>query len=224
MNIQTLELFTPNLEKQTTFYAQVLDLKIIEKTSTSVAFQIGSSILKLTYRKAFAPYHYAINIPGNQEQEALKWLKERVGILTYENNDIQYFDFWDAYAIYFYDEDGNIGELIARRNLPNHSNRPFDSQSLLEIGEIGLPTFNIEQEYRLLNAHADLPIFSGSLERFCAIGDEQGLFIVINKHLKKEWFPTKDKPWSADFNITFSEKGKEYSLAYKNEILKFLNH
>ena len=29
--------------------------------------QIGKSILKLAQREKFTPYHYAINIPANQE-------------------------------------------------------------------------------------------------------------------------------------------------------------
>ncbi len=118
MKIQTLDLFTPNLATQTTFYCIVLDLEIIEQTNNSVAFQIGHSTLKLIYREAHTPYHFAFNIPTNQEKEALQWLKERVDIIQYENTDIQYFDFWDAHAIYFYDEDGKIAGLIARKTLP----------------------------------------------------------------------------------------------------------
>lgn len=219
MKIQELELFTPKLEAQTKFYAQILDLDIIEQTSTSVSFQIGSSVLKLKYRAAFSPYHYAINIPANQEKEALEWLKQRVEILEYENLEIQYFDHWNAYAIYFYDADKNIGELIARKNLKNDSNKPFDKNSLLEISEIGIPTFDIHREYNILKETTGIPIYSGSLERFCAIGDDNGLFIAINKELKKEWFPTNGKTLSADFSIQFIEKGKAYIFEYQNEKL-----
>lgn len=220
MKIQALELFSPNLEKQTTFYSQVLGLDILEKSSTAVAFQIGDSILKLSYREKTTPYHYAINIPANQEKEALAWLKKRLTILTYAGLEIQYFDFWDAYAIYFYDEDQNIGELIARKTLKNDSKEVFSKDSMLEISEIGIPTDDINREYNILKKATDMPIHSGNLERFCAIGDGQGLFIAINKTFKKEWFPTKDKPFSSDFNIRFVEKGKEYLFTYEKEKLK----
>ena len=220
MKIQELEIYTPRLEEQTKFYSQVLELDIITKTNTSVSFQIGKSILKLISREEFTPYHYAINIPANQENEALKWLKERVDILKYENLMIQYFDFWNAYAIYFYDEDRNIVELIARKNLENHSNQAFDKNSLLEICEIGIPTSDIRKEYEILKNATGIPIHSGNLERFCAIGNDNGLFIAINKEKKKEWFPTKDAPFSSDYNIRFIEKGKEFTFEYKNEELK----
>ncbi|MGB1219771.1 MAG: VOC family protein [Flavobacteriales bacterium] len=219
MKIQELEIYTPRLEEQTKFYSQVLELDSITKTNTSVSFQIGKSILKLIRRDEFTPYHYAINIPANQEVEALKWLKERVDVLKYENSMIQYFDFWNAYAIYFYDADKNIVELIARKNLENNSRKPFSKNALLEISEIGMPTFDINKEYKVLKEIADIAIHSGNLERFCALGDENGLFIAINKEEKKEWFPTKDKPFSSDFNIRFIEKGNEFTFQYKNEEL-----
>jgi catechol-2,3-dioxygenase len=220
MKIQELELYTPRLKAQTKFYSEILELNVIAKTNTSTSFQIGESILKLVQREKFTPYHYAINIPANQEIEGLEWLKERVEILKHENLTIQYFDFWNAYAIYFYDEDRNIVELIARKNMENNSNQPFDKNSLLEISEIGIPTSDIDKEYKILKKATGIPIHSGNLERFCAIGDDNGLFIAINKEQKKVWFPTKDTPLSSDFNITFIEKGKEFTFEYKNEELK----
>lgn len=222
MHIQELELFTPKLEEQITFYTQVLALDLLEQTNTSASFQVGNSTLKLTYRADCSPYHYAINIPANQEQEALAWLKERVEIIKYENFEIQYFDFWNAHAIYFYDEDKNIGELIARKNLNNESAQVFDKNALLEICEIGLPTVDIGREYNLLKDTTGIPIHSGSLERFCAIGDEHGLFIAINKKLKREWFPTTDEPISADFKIKFKEQGQAYTFVYEKEELSLV--
>lgn len=220
MKIQELEIYTPRLKAQTKFYSEILELDVIAKTNTSTSFQIGESILKLVQREKFTPYHYAINIPANQEIEGLEWLKERVEILKHENLMIQYFDFWNAYAIYFYDADKNIVELIARKNMENNSNQPFDKNSLLEISEIGIPTSDIDKDYKILKNTTGIPIHSGNLERFCAIGSDNGLFIAINKKKKKEWFPTKDTPFSSDFNIRFIEKGKEFTFEYKNEELK----
>jgi len=220
MKIQELEIYTPRLKAQTKFYSEILELDAIAKTNTSISFQIGESILRLVQREKFTPYHYAINIPANQEIEGLEWLKERVEILKHENLTIQYFDFWNAYAIYFYDEDRNIVELIARKNLESDSNQPFGKNSLLEISEIGIPTSDIGKEYKILKNATGIPIHSGNLERFCAIGNDNGLFIAINKKLKKEWFPTKDIPFSSDFVIKFTEKGNKFTFEYKEEKLK----
>ncbi|MCG8577193.1 MAG: VOC family protein [Flavobacteriales bacterium] len=214
MKIHELEIFTSKLKQQTTFYTQTLGLSIVEQTSSSASFQIGNSKLKLVQKENSTPYHYAINIPANQEKEALEWLKQKVEILKDEELEIQHFDFWDAYAVYFYDEDKNIIELIARKTLKNESDQPFSEKSLLEISEIGVPTLDIEQEYQHLNTTSGIPIYSGSTERFCAIGDEHGLFIIINTSLKKEWFPTEDKPFFSSFKIKFAEGNKEFKFAY----------
>ena len=115
MKIKELEIFTSKLEEQTKFYHQILELDIISKTKNSVSFKVGDSTFTLKSRANSSPYHYAINIPSNKEKEALNWLKERVEILKYNGLEIHYFDFWDAYAIYFYDNDRNIVELIARK-------------------------------------------------------------------------------------------------------------
>lgn len=222
MQIRELEIFTPNLAQQRAFYARTLGLDIVRETSNSVSFQIGHSTLKLTFRKTFSPYHYAINIPANQEEEALAWLKTRVDIIKNEDLEIQYFEFWNAYAVYFYDADGNIGELIARKTLNNTSELAFSKNSLLEICEIGVPTFDIKHDYTVLNDKTGIPIYSGNLERFCAIGDANGLFIMVNKELKKEWFPTQDTPFSSDFRLKFTEQGKDFNFVYENEKLRFI--
>jgi len=214
MKINQLEIFTPNLAAQITFYTQNLGLDIIEQNDNFATFKVGYSKLKITYRANFSPYHFAINIPSNQAEEALNWLKNQVEILKDEGSEIQYFDFWEANAIYFYDADNNIVEFIARKRLNQISNQPFDKNSLIAISEIGIPTADISRVYKILNEATNIPIYSGSLERFCAIGDDNGLFIVINKMLKKEWFPTNDQPFSADFNIKFIEQDKIFILEY----------
>lgn len=223
MKIKQLELYTSNLKAQTDFYSKTLELKIVEQSDKSVSFQIGKSILKLTYRETVTPYHYAINIPANKEKEALEWLKSRLEVLKDGDSEIQYFDFWDANAIYFYDKDNNIGELIARKTLKNGTNKTFDQNELLEISEIGLPTTNIQREYEVLKEVMDTPIYSGSFERFCSVGDENGLFIIINKNLKKNWYPTKDVPHSSDFRISLEEHGRNYKFEYKKKVLKMIS-
>ncbi len=218
MEIKELEIYTSKIDDQIKFYHEVLELEMIKKSGSSVSFKIGNSILKLTYRKECTPYHFAINIPSNREKQALQWLKERVEVLTYEGIETQYFDFWNAYAIYFYDVDKNIVEFIARKKLQKDSNTKFDNNSLLGISEIGIPTSTMVNEYQILNNSTGVKIHSGTLERFCAVGDENGLFILINKEIKK-WFPTMDVAMSSDFKIKFSEKGKKYMFIYENEKL-----
>ena len=113
-----------------------------------------------------------------------------------------------------------VEHIETRKSLNNISQNPFDKNSLLEISEIGVPTTDIEKEYKALKRAVELPIYSGSLERFCAVGDDNGLFIIINQKLKQEWFPTNDKAISSDFMIKFEEMGNVYEVEFKNKNLR----
>lgn len=215
MKINELKIYTSNLTKQIDFYTQTLELKIIRQSASSVSFQIGNSTFTLTESEDFLPYHFAINIPSNQEEEALEWLKSRVDILKDGDIEIQDFNFWNAKAIYFYDADKNIVEFIARKTLSNESNKGFTTASLLEISEIGVPVNDIETAFNDLQTIVPIKQYDGGIERFCAIGDETGLFICINKNIKN-WFPTDDKANSSEFGLLFEENGEIYQLEFKS--------
>lgn len=215
MKIKEIKIYTKNLEKQIDFYSNSIGLKLIDSSISHAVFSIGKSKMRIEQSENFQPYHFAINIPCNKENEALEWLKQRVKILKDDTNEIQDFDFWNAKEIYFYDTDKNIVEFIARKNMKNESREVFGVHSLLQISEIGVPVNNIEYTYSTLKKITGVPIFDGGFERFCAIGDENGLFICINKFLK-DWFPTGDKPHSSEFEIKVVENDILHELEFKN--------
>ena len=171
MIIQALTLYTSRIDQQCRFYSEVLGLEVNKVSNGSYRFRLGDTFVRLQSAQNAKPYHYAINIPCNQAEEALDWLKKRVKILTSAGNEIQEFSSWNAQAIYFYDADHNIVELIYRKNLSNASSQTFSSDSFLEVSEIGLPTRNIEEKYLQLHENLGLDIYDGSVDRFCAIGN-----------------------------------------------------
>ena len=219
MKIQELTLYTSNIDGQTEFYSQVLGLEIVKKSPKNVSFHIDNSLLQFEQKKEATPYHFAINIPANKEEEALQWLKSRITILKDEQDEIIDFRAWNAKAIYFYDQDKNIVELIARKNLKNESDQNFGPEQFLEISEIGVPTRDIESEFSILRNAMGIEIYDGGFGNFCAIGDENGLFICINKEHKK-WYPTNDKAFASNFELLMQEKGKQYQVDFKNESIK----
>tara|TARA_R110001583_G_scaffold114876_1_gene265299 strand:+ start:4508 stop:5161 length:654 start_codon:yes stop_codon:yes gene_type:complete len=210
MKIKELTLFTNNLERQIDFYATVLELPIVNSTPESCSFKIGQSTLVFQYKRDVAPSHFAFNIPSNKENEALKWLKERVEIIPFDEHEIIDFSNWNAKAIYFYDADKNIVEFIARKNLNSNSNLKFSSKSILNISEMGLVTNEIQETFYKLNKIQNIEVFSGDFERFCALGDDNGLFILVNNNLKK-WFPTGDFIQQSNFKM----KG-DFNFEYTN--------
>ncbi|WP_149273913.1 VOC family protein [Pareuzebyella sediminis] len=221
MVIKKLKLYTPRIREQTRFYSEVLGLGIQKTSVSEFTFKIGDSLMTMIEKREAKPYHFAINIPANKAEEALNWIKSRVAVLKDGHNEIQKFEAWNAKSIYFYDKDKNIVELIARKNLNNDKEQEFESCQFLELSEIGLVTNHIEQQFDVLNKTAKMTIFDGTFERFCAIGDEKGLFICIDPS-KKDWYPNGDKPFSSDFEIEFMERDIPYKAPFKKGILTFL--
>ena len=214
MIINKLRIYTSQLPEQSNFYEKVLGLTLTNKTENSVDFKIGYSIFTLSQKDSATPYHFAINIPANKDREALDWLKQRVPVLKDDDAELIDFSNWNAKAMYFYDCDKNIVELIARRNLNIQTDAPFDQNHFLGISEIGLPVQNIEDTYRQIQAIKDIKIYDGNLDRFCAVGDEQGLFIIIDQN-KKRWFPCNDAAYSSDFEIH-----GDFNIEFRNGQIK----
>lgn len=213
MKIKELKLYSRNIEAQARFYAQILGLTPIEQSAEKLVLAIGTSQLIFEYAADATPYHFAFNIPSNKEVEALEWCKQRVEVLKDGPHEIQDFDTWNAKAVYFYDADKNIVEFIARKNLNNPSNVAFGIAQLLEVSEIGVPTTDVAAVYNQLNTFFDLKIFDGGFERFCAAGDEHGLFICINKTVK-DWFPTDDTAYASPFTILTSHENTTHQLYF----------
>ncbi len=210
MKIKELIIYTDKLNEQLDFYVDVLELQLFNRTSQSGSLKIGSSILTFKCKEIVRPYHFAFNIPSNKENEALVWLKKRVKVLSFEGNEIADFKNWNAKAIYFYDEDSNIVEFISRKDLKNYNKANFSSKSILNISEIGMATSQIEKTYHKLNGIQEIDVFDGNFERFCAVGNDEGMFILVNPK-KKKWFPTDDEAFTSDFRI----KG-DYNFEFVN--------
>lgn len=219
MQIKKLKIYSSQINTQIDFYGNVLGLEVLSFDKNQALFAIGTSILQVEYAEMVTPYHYAINIPANKSTEALEWLRSKTEILKDGASEIQDFNFWNAEAIYFYDKDQNIVEFIARRNLKNFSDKEFSVHQLIEISEIGVPSTDIERQFYQLQNMTNIEIYDGGFERFCAIGDERGLFICINKNIKN-WFPTNDKAFSSPFEIEFIEQGVTHRIVYENESFK----
>ncbi|MDB5101372.1 MAG: hypothetical protein JWM80_5793 [Cyanobacteria bacterium RYN_339] len=155
------------------FYRERLGLApagdAVQAGLTRLAFQPGAA----------ATYHFAFNIPENQLEEARQWLRARVPLVQHEGSEIVDFPNWNAHSVYFFDPAGNIVELIARHNLPNASRRVFGPEAFQEVSEVGLPVPAVAPVVDVLDAQWHQPLWWGNRETFAAVGDEQGLFIVV---------------------------------------------
>lgn len=215
MKVKKLNLFTNNLTSQKHFYCDTLSIPLNYESETEISLKIGDSELIFTHTdNKQRNYHFAINIPFNQVSDAYDWLKSKTKILPFHDNEIVNFKNWNAESIYFYDMNNNIVELIARKNLGIVSNNKFDGKNFLNISEVGLPVYHIKATIEYLKLNFDLPVFDCDYERFCAVGDEEGMFIVIDSKEKK-WIPNDDDAYPHEFIVEFENNGMFYNLNFE---------
>ncbi len=191
MHIDELRLHARDLDAQRVFFGDIVGLPILESTPERLTIQAGRTILIFEYQPDWAGiYHYALNIPENQFTEAAAWLDGRVQFLS-DGDGKQHFFFsnWNADALYFPDGDGNIAEFIARHSLPTASDETFSAKSILCVSEIGWVSDDVLAAAKQLSDSYGLSPYLGmSGEKFTAVGDENGLFILVVRH--HPWLPS----------------------------------
>ncbi len=217
MKIKEVILFTNNIQNQKRFYKSVLGFEQLYDSSNKISFKAGESVLSFKISEKAKPYHLAFNIPSNAINDALIWLQRRIEVLDCEGEKIADFSSWKAKAIYFYDADKNIMEFIARERINIESDFAFSPNTIISISEMAIATTNIERVYKSINQIKPIPIFDGDFSRFCALGNDEGLFIVIDKTIKK-WNPTMETAHTSDFEI----KG-DYNFTFSNGQIKELS-
>ncbi|TDE54420.1 VOC family protein [Flavobacterium sp. GT3P67] len=209
MNIFELELLTDTLDETELFYNNVIGLKTISKNKSTISFAAGST--KLTFRSSnnLKPvYHFAFDIPNNKLLEAFAWIEKKTEILEVIPPDkIADFYNWNAKSFYFYDNNGNILEFIARFSLDNASEKPFDGSSIVSVSEIGFVTKNVSQLSDEMFNKYGLSVFlkQPKLNKFVVLGNDTGLFILVEEN--RDWYPTHKKSKSFYTKVVFDSDG-----------------
>ncbi|HEY2727073.1 MAG TPA: hypothetical protein VGI61_07875, partial [Parafilimonas sp.] len=90
----------------------------------------------------------------------------------------------------------------------------FSSKHIRNVSEIGI-VLNAEKFDESVNAimqQYQLEHFSKQppLKHFCAIGNDEGLFIVVPKH--RNWYPTNIAGGIFPLSVVFENGNKEYRL------------
>ncbi len=187
-----LDTSTP-LDEMEHFYADTLELSIEERSSERLRVRAGETLM--TFRKRTAEeeapwYHVAFNIPENKIVSARDWQKERT---PFDNNpgaprhpdhpDIVHFAHWDAHSVFFRDPAGNLLEHIARHTLDYTEPGPFSSRDIRCCSEIAivLDAEDIRPEADAIGASIGLSRYRTSNPNFVALGDENGLVLIMRK-------------------------------------------
>ena len=207
MHIKGLQLLSDDLEGTASFYHGLLGLPILHQSGEVLRLQAGETVLTFSRSQDQRPqYHFAFNIPCNKTGEALAWMKGKATILDVEpGKPIADFKNWNAKAFYFFDNNENIVEFIARNGLQNASDAPFSGASIVSVSEIGVVGDDVPDQCRFLIERYGVDYFSRqpALPKFAALGDDHGLFIVVPH--SRDWYPTKipsTKHWlRVDFEV-----------------------
>ena len=209
MKIKELQLLTNNLDNTEAFYNTFLNVSVNHKTGKEISFFIGSTNVKFILSQVPDPvYHMAFDIPCNKLEEAFSWLSEKVSILPVTaESKIADIKLWNAKSIYFYDNNGNLLELISRFDLNNKSETVFEASSILSVSEIGMVTDDVPALTKAITETYDISVFEKqpAQENFTAIGDDQGLLVLVSQN--RNWFPTNQKAQSFWSKIVLETAG-----------------
>jgi len=216
MKLEHIQIQTNNIQDTITFYKDLLGLPIIKSNLNAASIQAGNSVLEFIENLNFKSiYHFAFNIPENKLDEAIEWCKNKVDLIFIEDQKvITNFENWNASAVYFYDNNGNLLEFIARHDLDNAQTEAFSSKSILNISEIGIVNENpLELGNQLIEQH-DLAFFSknDNSEIFAAVGDDEGLLIMVKPN--RNWYPTQTPSESNRTKVRIDNKGTKIELKF----------
>lgn len=205
MRIKELHLLTNNLKDTAQFYTQVLGATVKGENEQELSLLLGETLISFQNSPEENPvYHVAFDIPGNKLEEAYQWLKQRTTILPVTaETEFSDFQLWNAKSFYFYDNNGNLLELICRYDLDNNSDLIFDGSSILYVSEIGLVSDDVPFLAETLMNKYGLEVYSKqpAQDNFTALGDDEGLLIIVNAD--RNWFPTDKKAKSFRTKIIF---------------------
>lgn len=123
------------------FYGEKLALAATSASGESSSFQVGETTLEFIPGPDAPFYHFALLVPGNRFDAALRWAGEGAALLPdRRTGDVSFdFDFWEARACYFHDPAGSIVELIAHRGInETDAEGEFEAAELVGLSELGL--------------------------------------------------------------------------------------
>ncbi|HLP52587.1 MAG TPA: hypothetical protein VK154_16980 [Chitinophagales bacterium] len=216
MKINKLLLYTSKIESTKQFYEQSLAMQVTSAGDEEIIISAGSTQLVFKHIEAQKPvYHFAFNIPDNKIEEALEWChQQNLQTIYFEDTEVVDFPNWNAESLYFWDNNGNILEFIARRDLNNSVSRPFGPEQILCVSEIGIVTQDVPVFCNDLITHFGVNYYEKQppAPNFSVIGDANGLLIAVPPN--RPWFPTKITSVLYPIEITFTDAGTTHQLKF----------
>lgn len=216
MRLLEITLLTNDLPGTERFYSRTLGFPVLEKTTEHISFAAGYSTLTFHFSEQPQPqYHFAFNIPHNQLDEAIAWSVGKFELIPVEEaQPIADFSNWNAKAVYFFDNNNNIVEFIARFGLENASANAFSGTSIECISEIGVVANEPLQLAARLKEENGLSCFSRGpvTDHFVPVGTDEGLLIIVAT--SRNWYPTNIPAQQFATRIRFETGGTTSEITF----------
>lgn len=213
MLIKRLEILTSDLILQRDFYSTILELSA-KLENDSLHIQAGKTDLIFKEQNDFdGAYHFCFNIPENKFTECKQWISAKIPLLRDDKGNDEFAgDSWNSSSVYFKDSAGNILEFIARHDQKNTIDESFNSNHILQISEIGLPSKDVISFAKELCSKLGVDVYKQDFnETFTPIGDEDGLLILPIEN--RIWYPNTDVPAKLlDVKVDLEVNGKEFHI------------
>lgn len=193
VRITHLDLITgTNIEELKNFYTTILELPLLSEKNDRFMVLAGAttmSFVKTNEKNAPPFYHFAFNIPENKILKAREWQLKRTALSATPSHmvdsgypdDVRHFRNWNAHSVFFWDPAGNLVEYIARHDLSNSSEGDFSSKDLLCASEIAFIVEETEPVADDVKSVFGLQAYKGGDANFRAMGDENGLLLLIKR-------------------------------------------
>lgn len=210
MRFKKVHLLCNNAANQQAFYTGLLGMPLVHSYDTGFCVQAGHTLLEFSQTREVkdTAYHIAFNITPALLPDVAPFLSSKGISLIFKDGAAEIdFPNWNARSVYFYDEEQNIMECIARYNLSKATtDTQFSSKHILGVSEIGIPVENTASFIETLQSNTAVSVWKDYGDQFKAAGDEEGLMIVVTEG--RHWFPTSHPNSFLPIRVEIDQEGQ----------------
>lgn len=179
MKILKIKLNVFHIEEMKSFYRDTLEMNVVREKDDFFIIQVGKTQITFIKATEIPFYHFAFRTGLSFYSYMYTKLNEQ-GLLL-PNSEGQTSMYWGGKQLYFKDPDGNILEILDRKNpYPDKMNRWYD------VCEIGLPSEEVQNLSDFLHFVPNQNQSESDTFRF--FGDIEGNFVLVKSG--RPWYPT----------------------------------
>jgi hypothetical protein len=179
-------------DRQAFFWKNLMGFDVDNQSQSSFSVKIGTSILTFVVGAQGGVYQFTLEIPENQIENALFWIKKRAKVVpdAQTGAEILHKSKLNTHSLFFNDPAGNHIELIARHKLKNSMQGEFNRNMIYSISNVTVVTRSIKDCKDSLINNFNLYEIPGTSNSVKIVGGESG---TLTFHIPtRPYFPSED--------------------------------